>query len=183
MPTPNSRRGKDAGFTLVELMVAVGIIGLLASVAVPAYGRYAKRVKTAEATQNLRLIFDASVAYFEREHKSRMGGTHRSQFPKSQWKTPRRRACKGRTPVRHAPDAELWDTPTWRALNFAIDDPSNYQYAFKSSGRDVQAAFTAYARGDLDCDKVFSTFERVGEIDEAGNVVGGAAVYAQHVTE
>ena len=38
-----------AGFTLVELMIVVVILGILAAVAIPAFTRYVKRSKTSEA--------------------------------------------------------------------------------------------------------------------------------------
>jgi type IV pilus assembly protein PilA len=54
----------QSGFTLVELMVVVAIIGLLSSVAIPNFRKYQAKSKMAEAKLNLASIYIAESAFF-----------------------------------------------------------------------------------------------------------------------
>jgi len=59
-------RGKK-GFTLIELMIVVAIIGILAAIAIPNFLRFQAKSKQSEAKGNLGGIFTAQVA-FQGEH-------------------------------------------------------------------------------------------------------------------
>ena len=53
------------GFTLIELMIVVAIIGILAAIAIPNFIKFQARAKTSEAKTNLKAVYTAERAYFQ----------------------------------------------------------------------------------------------------------------------
>ncbi|MCL2012469.1 MAG: prepilin-type N-terminal cleavage/methylation domain-containing protein [Cystobacterineae bacterium] len=57
------------GFTLIELMIVVAIIGVLAAIAIPNFIKFQARSKQSEAKANLKAIFTAQKAFFAENDK------------------------------------------------------------------------------------------------------------------
>jgi len=146
-----------AGFTLVELMIVVVILGILAAVAIPAFTRYVKRSKTSEASGNIAKIYQGEVTYYQ-------SVGDRAQPPTFVAAT----ANPGTPSASKFPaNVAAWTAAEWAAIGFSLDSAHYYQYSTTASAD----SFSASAVGNLDGDGAYSTFSRAASVNE-GEIQG-----------
>jgi type IV pilus assembly protein PilA len=177
------RKRRAGGFTLIELMIVVAIIGILAAVAIPAFIKYLRKSKTVEATEGLDKIKVGAKAYFQADHYDTTGALLPKQFPIDVGPSPvaASTGCCASPGPKCAPVATIWNNDSWRALQFQMTDNHYFLWQWQSANTNTTAVFTATAFGDLDCDTTESTYRILGSIDEEYGVRGRGPVITNEI--
>lgn len=116
----------ERGFTLIEIMITVAIIGVLAALAIPMYMAHASKARGVEAVVQLSKLKTNARQYFMEHHT----------FPSAVAETlPGDDGTACGTKDRRFDVNTKWATdPTWSALDFAIGERSRFSYHFQTTG-------------------------------------------------
>ena len=193
MLTNLMKKKREGGFTLIELMIVVAIIGILAAIAIPAFINYVKRSKTTEASIQVKAMYQGAATYYQGEMAMRgivaVGAVANVT-----------RCIVNAAVTTNAPSSQKtvlnWsgaEDAAFAALGFNPADPLYYQYTLAVGGTVAAACgdmtavgaslYTFRANGDLDDDGTLSTFEINSSVNMEGNLYNSGGVFIANELE
>jgi type IV pilus assembly protein PilA len=176
---------KKSGFTLIELMIVVAILGILAAIAIPAFVTYVRRSKSSEAVTQIDQMFKLAASYYNPSEKVNAATMGASQMVH----------CTVENGV-----SSLAPTPKKeeRAYTGGFNATTGlgfgagytyYQYSLDSVGDgcdrlpSATQLYTMRATGNLDGDAVQSTFEQAASNNGNNELYRSRGFYVVNETE
>ncbi|OJY31149.1 MAG: hypothetical protein BGO98_45565 [Myxococcales bacterium 68-20] len=155
-------RKNAEGFTLVELMIVVAIIGILAVLAIYGVTKYMANAKTGEARNAIGQLAKAAVASYEEErimNELLAPGTAGTKSAHVICATASKTVPgdiadvgnkKYQSSVEATKDWAIGDQMTgWPCLKFSLTEPQYFLYGYEASTAAGANAFAAYAQADF----------------------------------
>jgi type IV pilus assembly protein PilA len=161
----SSLRAAARGFTLVELMLVVAIIGILAALASMGVSSYLRHSKTAEAYRHLGALETSEKVQYQND--SDTGGAGSGPYVHAFCPCvgyPVGTGCSSgafiATPSgqKVMPPPNSFNLDPWRCLKFTINEPTFYSFDYSQTGTGTAATYSIRGHGDLDGDGTESTF-------------------------
>jgi type II secretion system protein G len=153
------RNDRRNGFTLLELLVVVAIVGVLASIAIWFFMGAMNRAKQKRSMADIRTIAAAWEARAADAKTYNAAGAAFS-FPAVSVSYASMSGVLAPTYLRSVPSYDGWQRPFQFGMDSAMGSPTPAStYAIRSAGRDGTFSGTRYTSGpttDYDCDIVYS---------------------------
>ncbi len=197
------KRVKSRGFTLVELMIVVAIIGVLAAMAIYGLTRYLTSARSAEAKHTIGTISRGAHAAFEREIMAAQTVAEGGESDVAS-----HNLCATAPPVpafvpagkKYQPitaqgnDFETGDDFSgWHCLKFTLSTPIYYQYLYTKDGSPAAPnnpaacgsdCYEAGALGDANGNGILSMIARTGSVNTlTGELRESTYIYVENESE